>query len=209
MDYGEAFTYMFRGKDWIAKILLGVVLALFLPLGGIGAIPLIGWSIAIGRGVIRGQDDPLPEWSELGQIIVDGLKATVIFIVWNLPAIIIAGAASLVDNGAVQAICGLCGFLYTLVVAFLSLGVYGLLADDRPFGAAINPVNAWQVVSANWANTIIAWILAMVGILAATTIGVILCVVGVVLGWAYGFALGGHLYGQLYRQATMGGKVAA
>lgn len=202
VNYGQAFTFINKSPDWINKALMGVVFALFIPLGGIGVIPLFGWSIAISRRVIRGQDDVLPEWSELGSIIVDGLKTAVIMFIWNLPGFVLAGIGGLIDAPAAQTLLSLCGGLYSFVVGILFLGVFGLLADDRPFGQAINPLYAWRVISANPANTIIVWILALVGILAASLIGMLLCLVGVVFGWAYGFALGGHLYGQLYREAT-------
>jgi hypothetical protein len=83
------------------------------------------------------------------------------------------------------------------------------LADDRSFGEALNPANAWRVVSANWANTIIVWLVAAIGGTLAYAIGLILCVIGIFLGIAYAFALNGHLYGQLYRQAQGGEKLAA
>ena len=207
INYGEAFTFIPKGPNWISKALMGVVFALFLPLGGIGVIPLFGWSIAIARGVIHGRDDVLPEWSDLGQILIDGVKTAVIMFVWNLPGFALSGIASLVDNATVQVLFSICGGLYSLVVGIVFLGVFGLLADDRSFAQAINPINAWRVVSANWANTIIVMIVALAGMLAATIIGTFLCLVGVVLGWAYGFALGGHLYGQLYREA--GSKATA
>jgi hypothetical protein len=208
MNYGEAFTFMNKGQNWVSKILVGVLFALFLPLGGIGVIPLFGWSIAIGRRVIRGEVDALPEWSEIGSIIIDGLKMAVIWFIWNLPGLILGGLANLIDAPVAQALFGLCGGLYSLVIGILFLGVFGLLADEKPFIQAINPVYAWRVVSANWANTIVVWVLAIAGIIIASLIGTVLCGVGMILGWTYGFALGGHLYGQLYRESAMKGSAA-
>lgn len=205
INYGEAFTFVNKGPNWINKALMGVVFALFIPLGGIGVIPLFGWSIAISRSVIRGRDDVLPEWSELGQILIDGLKTAVIMFIWNLPGFILGGIAGLIDNGAAQVLLSICGGLYSLLVGILFVGVFGLLADDRSFGQAINPKFAWRVISANWANTIIVMVVAFVGIITASVIGTLLCLIGVVFGWAYGFALGGHLYGQLYREAESKG----
>ena len=212
MDYGLAFTFIPNSsKDWISKALMGVVFALFIPLV-VGGIALTGWSIAVARRVIRGEEDVLPEWSELGQIIIDGLKFIAIIILWNIPLWILvglnAGLNTFIDVGFLNFLVSCCAGLYGLLVSILTLGVFGLLADDRSFGEALNPANAWSVVSANWANTIIVWLVAAIGAALATTIGVILCVIGIVLGIAYGSALGGHLYGQLYREAQGGEKLA-
>lgn len=207
MDYGQAFTFVTRDKNWVSRMLIGVVFALFLPLGGLGAIPLTGWAIAIARGVIRGQADPLPDWEEMSRFLVDGLKALVVFFIWNIPAWALGLVAGFVDSPAVEVISLCCGTLFGLLIAILSLGAFGLLADDRPFGEVVNPANAWRVVSANWANTILCWIVAVVGMLVATIAGSIICLIGIIPGWAYGFALGGHLYGQLYREALSGKEV--
>ena len=210
MDYGLAFTFVPNSsKDWISKSLMGVVFAGFILLGGIGFIPLIGWAIAIARRVIRGEQDVLPEWSELGQIIIDGLKFIAIFILWNIPLWILSGLSAVIDVGIVDILISCCLFIYGVLVTILLLGVFGLLADDRSFGEVLNPTNSWTIVSANWANTIIAWLVVSIGASLAFSLGIILCGVGVFLGIPYGFSLYGHLYGQLYREAQGGEKLAA
>lgn len=76
---------------------MGVVFALFIPLGGMGVFPLFGWSIAISRGVIRGQGDVLLVWSGLGPIIVDSLKAAITMFIWNLSGFVLTGIGRLID----------------------------------------------------------------------------------------------------------------
>jgi hypothetical protein len=175
----------------------------------IGIVPLIGWGIAIARRVIQGEADVLPEWAELGQMIVDGLKYIAIFILWYIPVWILVILGAIINEDIVNLVINCCAAIYGVLVAVLALGVFGLLADDRPFGEALNPANSWTVVSANWANTIIVWLVAAVGAAVAISVSIILCGIGIVLGMAYGYALIGHLYGQLYREARGGGKLAA
>ena len=209
MDYGLAFTFIPNSsKDWISKSLMGVVFAL-LSFVVIGIVPLIGWGIAIARHVIQGDEDVLPDWSELGQTIIDGLKFMAIFILWYIPVWLLVILGAVINVEVVNLIINCCAAIYGVLVAILALGVYGLLADDRPFGEALNPANSWSVVSANRADTIIVWLVAAVGAAIATSISVILCGIGIVLGMTYGYALIGHLYGQLYREAQGGEKVAA
>lgn len=208
MDYGKAFTFITEDKDWVSKALVGVVFALLTPFFGLGIILLAGWAIAIARGVIRGEAQPLPDWSEFGQMFVDGLKGFVVGIVWTIPVWVLSLIGAFVGNDAFGALIGLCSAAYGIVVGLLFLGAFGMLADDRPFGEVINPMNAWRVVSANLGDSILTWIVIVIGVSVSAMIGTILCGVGIVLGIAYGYALSGHLYGQIYRQA-MGGKVEA
>lgn len=209
MDYGLAFTFIPNSsKEWISKALMGVVFAVLIIFFGIGLIPLMGWSIAIARGVIQGREDPLPDWSELGQTIIDGLKLVVIFILWFIPLWILLLLGALINSDFLSIVLNCCGAIYGVLASILLLGVFGLLADDRPFGEALNPANSWRVVSANWANTILAWLVAALGASIASSLSIILCGVGIFLGIAYGYSLYGHLYGQLYREAQGSGKVA-
>ena len=208
MEYGKAFTFITEDKDWVSKALMGVVFTVLIPVFGIGLILLAGWAIAIARGVIRGQAEPLPDWSEFGQMFVDGLKGFIVVIVWYIPLWVLSLLSALIGNDAFSILVGLCSFVYGIAVGLLFLGVFGLIADDRPFGEVINPANSWEVVSANLGDSIITWILILIGVSVSAMIGIILCVIGILLGIPYGYALSGHLYGQLYRQAR-GGKAAA
>jgi hypothetical protein len=208
MDYGQAFTYLPNSSDnWISKVAMGVVFALLTLFLGLGTIALVGWAIAIARRVIQGQEDVLPEWADLGQIIMDGLKAVALIIIWFIPLLIMIPVSIVIDNFAIQFVFWCCSLIYGLPLSLLLLGVFGQLAADRPFSEVLNPVNAWGVISANWANTIIVWLLAAVGYSLATLVGTILCLIGVFLGITYGYSVIGHLYGQLYSE-SQGGKAA-
>src|SRR3989304_589343 len=87
MDIGAAFSFVTQDKDWIKKILIGAVLVLT----GIGMVPVLGWALEITRRVIRGDTDLLPEWTEFGKFIVDGLKLILGALVWSLPFAVLAG----------------------------------------------------------------------------------------------------------------------
>jgi hypothetical protein len=207
MDYGQAFTFIPNSsKDWITKAAMGVVFAVAVIFLGVGVIGLLGWSVAIARRVIRGEADPLPEWSELSTIIVDGLKLLVLVIAWLIPLWILSIVGAVIDNGVVSFILWCCSAIYGIPMGLLIVGAIGMLADDQPFSEVINPMNSYRIVSTNWANVIIVLIVAGITYSLATTVGSILCGIGIFVGLPYGYAVGGHLYGQLYREAQ--GKLA-
>ena len=209
MDYGLAFTFLPSSSDnWISKAAMGVLFVLLIPVLGLGSIALLGWSIAIARGVMNNYDDVLPEWTQLGPIFIDGLKFFALIIIWFLPLWILSGINLFIDQGLVRLLISCCSFLYGIPFSILLIGAFGLVADERPFAEVINPMNAWRVISANWANTLIVWLLAAIGIFAASLVGTILCGIGILIGIPYGYALAGHLYGQLFRESQGSEKAA-
>lgn len=204
MDYAKAFTYLPEtSENWISKAAMGFVFVLLIPVIGVGLIGLLGWSIAISRGVIRGQQDVLPEWSELAPIFIDGLKLFVVVILWFLPLWVLSIIGAFVDDSTINLIISCCSILFGIPVGLLFLGAYGLLADEKSFSVVLNPVNSWKIVSANWANTIITVIVAVLASFLGS-LGSFLCG----LGFAYYYSVVGHLYGQFYKEAQMKSAVA-
>lgn len=207
MDYGQAFTFIpSSSKEWINKALMGVAFAVAIIFLGVGLIGLAGWAVAIARRVIRGEADPLPEWSELSTIIVDGLKLLVLLFAWLIPLWLLSIVGAIIDNGVVSIILWCCSAIYGIPMGLLLVGAIGLLADDRPFAEVFNPMNAYKIVSTNWAGTIIVLIVAGFTSSIASTVGTLLCGIGVFATTPYAYAVAGHLYGQLYREAQ--GKLA-
>jgi len=202
MDYGQAFTFLPNSsKNWINKALMGVAFAFAIVLLGVGLIGLMGWAVAIARRVIRGEADPLPEWSELSTIIVDGLKLFVLVVAWLIPLWVLSIVGALIDNGVISFILWCCSAIYGIPMGLLIVGAIGMLADERSFSEVLNPMNAYKIVSTNWANTIIVLIVAGITSSVASTVGTILCGVGIFATIPYGYAVAGHLYGQFYREA--------
>jgi len=213
MDYGKAFTTVFEDKDWIKKLAIGAVLALT----GIGMIPVLGWALEAARRTYRG-DTILPEWSDFGRLIVDGLKIVAIFFVWMIPLWIIvacpAGILGAVAGSADQPsdalltlqvasqVCGgLIGAVYGIVVGILGPAAVGYLAMTGDLGKALNPATAFKLVRANLGTYIVVWLITSIagGVLAF--VGILLCVIGLFVAAAYHALVYGHLVGQAYQQS--------
>ncbi|MBN1978553.1 MAG: DUF4013 domain-containing protein [Anaerolineae bacterium] len=93
MDFGQAFTYIFKDEEWIKKVLLGIVLSI-VPI--FGQLALTGYIIVVIRNVKANDPRPLPDWNEIGQYFMDGLKLFVVSLIYSLPALILACPAMLV-----------------------------------------------------------------------------------------------------------------
>jgi hypothetical protein len=86
MDFAKAFSFVFDDPDWIQKIIIGGIVSL-IPV--VGWLLVMGYMIAVGRNVIRGNPQPLPDWADFGQFLVDGLYGFVIGLVYALPILIV------------------------------------------------------------------------------------------------------------------------
>ena len=94
MDFGLAFSFPFQDPDWVKKLAIAAVIGV-IPL--IGQIAVLGWTIMLAKRVIAGEEHPMPDWEEAGEIFTAGLKAFVIGFVYALPVLVIMFPASLVS----------------------------------------------------------------------------------------------------------------
>ena len=209
MDFGASFSYITEDEDWIKKILIGAVLVLT----GVGMIAVNGWVLEIIRRYNQGDQELLPDWSEIGQYFIDGLKMIVAVFVWTLPVIILAAcptigsviAAQNDDLAVVGLILNICGglliFVYSLLIWFLFPALIGTLAETGSIGQAINPSNAFKLFRANIGGFILASLVGGIAVSLLGSLGTILCVVGSFVGTAFGQAVLAHLIGQAYKNA--------
>ena len=201
MDYGAAFTFINKDENWISKAIMAAVFVLLLPFLGLGSLLLMGWTIAIARRVINSDAELLPDWSELGQIFIDGLKMLVVFFIWAIPAYLLGGIGALINSDVVSICVGLIGFLYAILLVLLVPAVIGQLAAGASFGQVLNPANSSRLLMAKLPETVIVTALYLIGISLAFTFGLLLCGIGIFATLPYAYGVIGHLAGQLYGEA--------
>lgn len=217
MDFGLAFSYVFQETDWVKKVLIAAVL-LIIPI--IGWLIVAGWAIEITRRVIRNEAPFLPEWSDFGKFIVDGLLIMVIGIIYSLPSMILNGIMqgvnifaqdSLQGGGGdttaiatgIMVVMGCVGcivFLYSLLIGFGMPAVYANFAVKGNFGAAFNFSEIFGLLRAapgayviTFLGSIVAGFIGMLGLIA--------CIIGVLATVAYSGVVNSHLWGQAYNEA--------
>lgn len=214
MDFGTAFSYAFQDEEWLKKIAIGAVLALT----GIGMIPLFGWMMEIIRRAKVG-DYSLPEWSDFGKLIMDGLKAILIILIWMIPVLIftgcIAGGSYLgVDASSdtteilgwgLVALGSCLTIPFGLALVLLMPPMIGILADTDAFSEALNPVNSWKLLRSNIGGYIIVILIQLFGFPVLIGIGSIACGIGAFPAMAYGYSILGNLFGQAHANAQVVG----
>ncbi len=213
MDFGLAFSFPFKDEKWIEKIVIAAVLSI-IPI--IGWFALLGWSVEIGRRVINGDEEVLPDWSDFGGMLTVGFKAWLVSLIFAIPLILVwipfglvTAIFSSTDGDAAAAIislislCFIClTFAYSIALLFFIPASFGrLAASDGELGDALNVREIWNMVS----GAPSAYLIVLLGYLVAGfigSLGVILCFIGVFLTGAYAAAVQGHLVGQAYRVST-------
>lgn len=213
MDFGIAFSYAFQDEEWLKKIAIGAVLALT----GIGMIPLFGWMMEIIRRAKVG-DYSLPEWSDFGKLIMDGLKAMLIILIWMIPIGIISGCiagGSYLGADASSDTTEILGWGMVALGSCLAIPFYlalillmppmiCILADTDQFGQALNPANAWKLFRSNIGGFIIVILIQGFGFPILVGIGSIACGIGAFPAAAYAYSIMGNLFGQAHANALAG-----
>ncbi len=212
MDFGLAFSFPFQDEKWIEKIVIAAVISV-IPI--VGWFALLGWSIEIGRRVINGDEEVLPDWSDFGGLLALGFKAWIAALVFSIPLIIvwipvvifsaIAGSADGDAAAVIVSIVSLCviglTFIYSIALLLALPASYGRLAATDGLGDSLNVREIWTIVS----NAPGAYLVVLLGYFVAgfiASLGSIACLVGVFLTTAYSLAVEGHLLGQAYLEGT-------
>src|SRR4051812_16841488 len=88
IDYERAFKFLFADPQWVSKFFVFAVAVLF-SIFLIGLPVVFGYVAELMRNVRRGDEYPLPDWSNFGAKLTDGLKLTVVYFVVYLPVFVL------------------------------------------------------------------------------------------------------------------------
>lgn len=175
------------------------------PLLLVPPIFAFGWTIALGRGVARGERE-LPYFE--GRQFWDGLRLSFVLSLYYLPIVLIflpiALAGSFVSPDAAPALTALfillaiAAQIYALGVAAITPAIYAIFIAEGTFEACFSPRRIMYIMrSRGWTYVGVAAV--SYGITQVAGFGLILCLVGVVFTIFYALSVNLHLAGQLAR----------
>lgn len=212
MDFGLAFSFVFKDRDWFKKVAIAALIGL-IPI--IGQMVILGWSLNIAKRVMNHDDNPLPD-VDFGADLGRGFYAFVIGFVYTLPITILSVIFSILDAAiagstgsdaantmiTLFSVClGLFSVVYGIACAFVIPAAYANYLAKNSLGAGFNLSEVFGLVRANLG----AYLIVVLGTIVAgivAPLGAIACGIGVMLTYAYSQAVMGHFYGQAYVQAT-------
>ncbi|MBI3734827.1 MAG: DUF4013 domain-containing protein [Chloroflexi bacterium] len=215
MDIGKAFTFMFEDEQWVSKLLVASVLALFGFFLLIPLLPLIGYMVEVQQNVARGEARPLPDWNNIGVKTLKGLNVVVILFIYSLPVIVltccllllVAVTPSSKDANPIGLLLGLYTLCYICVVSLYSfaLAVFTpaavtLYAATDRVSDAFRVMQVMGFIRRNAGNYAAAVIFGLVASFIAQ-FGILICGVGLAATYAWWLLVHGYLFGQVYRAA--------
>jgi len=177
------------------------------------------WWRDLGQ-VIRGQGQRLPVWSNFSELVKDGLKVFAVFLLWELPILLLTVfmmtllmAVTNQSEGIINlvALGNLCTWTlalgYNLLLMVLGPSAGGILADTRSLAQALNPLNACGIAAANPYGYLGEEIKMALIFVAVVFVAIITCGIGVHPFLAYAYAMMGRWFGLAYLKAL--GNTAA
>lgn len=202
-DIEDAITYPFEDPDWVNKLLILGALALagfIIPI--LPWIFIYGYAAQITRQAAREGGLPrLPKWEDWSALLLDGLRATGVYLVYSLPvvaliliaigsifvptftAIIAESSAGAGDEliGPLMLV-GVLLFFALLLLSFVVSIIVGLFTPlplaraivEQRFAAAFELRALWALAKANFGGLVITWLLvAGIGLLASIGVQVL------------------------------------
>ncbi|WP_435116651.1 DUF4013 domain-containing protein [Halolamina sp. C58] len=188
----EGLSYPFNGENALGRIVIGGLLG-FGSILIIPAFALMGYLVWVLGGAARGEEEP-PAFEDWGEMIVDGLKATAVSIVYGIvpfvlmfASIFIAGSGSATGSETATGVLGGIGVLGLLVSLLAMFLLYYLIpaaltnmALEGNFGAAFDFGTIKQAILS--VDYLIAWLIpfllaalvnVVVFVLAITIVGLV------------------------------------
>jgi len=188
----EGLSYPFNGDNALGRIVIGGLLG-FGSILIVPAFALMGYLVWVLGGAARGEEEP-PAFENWGEMIVDGLKATAVSIVYGIvpfvllfASVFVAGSGSATGSETATGVLGgigVLGLLVSLVAMFL---LYYLIpaaltnmALEGEFGAAFDFGTIKEAILS--ADYLVAWLIpfvlaalmnVVVFVLAITIVGLI------------------------------------
>ncbi len=221
-NIGEAFTFVFRDPDWLAKMLIGGIFVL-LSVIAIGVPVLYGYCVELQQRVRRGEQYPLPEWKDVGVKFVVGFKYIVTILIYYLPLFLVMIpligfmiVASVSNSDFAE---NFSGAAFSIIILFfvmpVSLCITLLVpvisikfAEHERIREGLEIPSVFRIFKDHWQDVLVAILISMgVGILSL--LGLLLVIVGVVFTVFYSLLVRYHLFGQIAKEVFGAAPAAA
>ncbi len=221
IDIMRALTHIREDADWLKKLAIGFVVSIvpFLNFAG------LGYGNKVLKNASEGRDTPLPEWNDIADLFITGLKLLVPSLVYSLPMIVLAcvmqvlligvsaaaessngDAASLAAGGlgfGVMCLVGLT-FVYAFFIAYISPAIHIQFArTNGDIGATLKLGEILNITRAN-SGEYIKMILGVIGVsLLVGVLTMATCGLGAIVAAPLSFIVMPHLAGQYKRIAGL------
>lgn len=212
MDLEQAFTFIWKDPAWYKKLGIATLLTISL----VGMIGVFGWLGEIARRVAANEEEPLPDWSDIGTYFIKGLKFLGIAFIWSLPAVLVILTSSIAitltamsDNPSpifpILSVFSMCLYIlviiYIIILNLLSPPLWLLVAEGGSFRELVHPKAAWALFRANVGSYLVAMLIGWLIVFFLSPLGSVVCLVGAFFTTVLSQTIMAHLVGQATRNA--------
>lgn len=217
IPFEKSFSELFKDPKWVSKLLISALFS-FLSLFLIGIPFLNGYIVSIVRKRLNGEEG-LPEWTDFGQLFVDGIKLIAISLIYSLPIMVLSMGSALFSILGGQSDAAsllvlvfilpiqLLIFAYTLAMMLFQPLMYYTVAAGLPFSHAFQWKSYFETIKKDWTNALLAilfvWLASMLAVF-----GIFAFFIGVFATFAYSMAVMGDIYGRLLHEWKSQGRLA-
>lgn len=211
-NIGDSFTFPFKDPEWPTKIIIGGLFVI-LSFAFVGLPVLYGYFIELIQRVRRREQQPLPEWKDVGVKFITGIKYLVALLVYSIPVILVmAGfvvfmlllSLGLHEHSIAGFFTGMAGVIfviifvmpYSLVVAILTPVITLKFAERERISDALRITEVFRTFRMCWQDTLIAALIGF-GVEILASAGLLMLIIGVVLTIFYASLVRFHLIGQI------------
>jgi len=209
-DLGKAFSFPFKDNAWFSKFLIGVLFML-LSILIIGIFILAGYFVRVTQAAMRRDENPLPDWDDIGGMLVTGFKFVVVYLVYSIPIfllyipLVVMAVLGELSGGAASSdlFAGLyaAGIIVLVVPYALALSLFMPIityrfARNENIGEALDVGEIVRAFRRNWQGALIVALIA-VGIQSFSAVGLVLFLVGVFFTIFYSYLVSAYLFGAL------------
>jgi len=216
MNIERGFKFVFQEKNWLAKIVVGGLMILFSFL----IIPLLiyyGYLVEVTRRVIKGEEQLLPDWDNIGHKISNGFKILVVILVYLIPPILLLVLPSffeadfngfknreivaMLNSGDIYWLFLISAFIYFILLELALPFIIGRYAENESLNDAFAFSEILEMFRNNFGDAVIVFLLSVFVSLLAS-LGFVIFLIGIVFTAFWANVVVYYLYGELYLKAS-------
>lgn len=222
MNIERGFRFVFQEKNWLGKVAVGGLIALFSFL----IFPLLiylGYLVEVTKRTIKDEPQLLPDWDNIGQKLANGFKLFVILLVYLVPFFILYFISfmqltrSEIDGFRSREITALIPMFieaefwgFSILLLFLSIlyvilfllilpFVVGKFVESESINDAFAISEIFSMLKNNLGDAVVILLLTVL-LQFLASLGVVLCFVGVLFTGFWANVVMYYLYGELYKK---------
>ena len=203
LDLGDILGGSFRDPRALPKFLGGCLAVIGILFFGLGLLALLGFLFQTAQRARNGEEHPMPEWGDLGEILGDGLRVLGVILGYLLPVFaltVVIGILGFIPvlGALANAVLGPLTLLLSLLAYVLLPVAVARMVASGEIRSAFGVQENLRLIQAHL-GTYVVFLLIVILIKVLATASSALCGIGLIPGIFWGYAAAGVALGRMAR----------